>query len=377
MLTYQDSVRHKSWSNFIWSYMFLLISISSCSVSKTTNNTTTKPADMIVRAEIEKMMQNWPDSVQLAIGIVKGEDINTYGFQNLPEGITTIQNADKIFSIGSISKVFTGILLAEAIEERRVSHDTQLSEVLSYPLHQNLEIQLGSLANHSAGLPRLSRGLMLRAAFAPKNPYKVFDHKKMKKYLSKQLQLDTTNIGKFSYSNMSAGVLGYALEQVYEQRYEQLIQEKICQNIAMQSTSCDFKQFGSRLVQGLNQKGKATPTWEFASMQGAGGLFSTVSDMCKFIQAIHKEDKPAFVRAQMPTLQVNDLTTIGMGWHIIKNKKGTDLLFHNGGTAGYTASLLINNTNKTGIIILSNLSAYHKQVGNIDMLALQILTRME
>ena len=67
----------------------------------------------------------------------------------------------------------------------------------------------------------------------------------------------------------------------------------------------------------------------------------------------------------------------GLGWHIIKSKSGTILNWHNGGTGGYSSSMAIDTKSKNGIIILSNVSAFNQNMGNIDKLCFELIETLE
>ena len=68
---------------------------------------------------------------------------------------------------------------------------------------------------------------------------------------------------------------------------------------------------------------------------------------------------------------------IGLGWHILNMENGRELIWHNGGTAGYTSSMGLDIENKNGIIILSNVSAYNEKMGNIDQLLFELIETLD
>jgi hypothetical protein len=64
-----------------------------------------------------------------------------------------------------------------------------------------------------------------------------------------------------------------------------------------------------------------------------------------------------------------------IGWHIIQNKTG-DFYFHNGGTGGYTSSMLMDMQRKKGVVILSNISAFHSKMTYLDTLCFELLRQL-
>lgn len=63
----------------------------------------------------------------------------------------------------------------------------------------------------------------------------------------------------------------------------------------------------------------------------------------------------------------------GLGWHILPNINGNPILWHTGGTGGYSSSIALDKTNKNGVIILSNVSTFHSDMKNIDNLCIDLL----
>ena len=68
---------------------------------------------------------------------------------------------------------------------------------------------------------------------------------------------------------------------------------------------------------------------------------------------------------------------IGLGWHIPKSSWGKDFFWHNGGTGGYTSSLAMDIEQQNAIIILSNISAFHPEMSNIDNLCFDLMKSLE
>lgn len=67
---------------------------------------------------------------------------------------------------------------------------------------------------------------------------------------------------------------------------------------------------------------------------------------------------------------------IGLGWHILKMQNGNDLFTHNGGTGGYSSSILVNVEDHTAVIVLSNVSAFHPNSGNIEQISFKIMSSL-
>ena len=135
----------------------------------------------------------------------------------------------------------------------------------------------------------------------------------------------------------------------------------------------DLIKVKTKLVKGLKPNGKTTSNWDFDVLAGGGAIFSTVEDLSKFALAQFDNSNNELALTQKPTFKVNDNMSIGLGWHILKRKNGGELIWHSGGTGGYTSSMALDLENKNGIMILSNVSAFNKNMGNIDQLCLSLI----
>ena len=112
-------------------------------------------------------------------------------------------------------------------------------------------------------------------------------------------------------------------------------------------------------------------------LAGAGAILSTVEDLSKFALAQFDKENNELILTQEPTFKVNDNMQIGLGWHILKGETGRELIWHNGGTGGYTSSMGLDIENKNGIIILSNVSAFNEKMGNIDQLLFELIETLD
>ena len=88
----------------------------------------------------------------------------------------------------------------------------------------------------------------------------------------------------------------------------------------------------------------------------------------KFAKAVISQNDEALNMLNTPTIAINDKMSVGLGWHIIHSKNGNLVLWHNGATAGYVSSMIVDIKTKRSIVILTNVSAFHPNMGNIDQM---------
>lgn len=279
------------------------------------------------------------------------------------------KNADEntVFEIGSITKTFTGTLLAEAVRRGEVSLADPISKYLpktvKTPSRNGKEITLLDLATQSSGLPSLPRN------FAPKdwkNPYADYTIQQMYDFLS-GYQL-TRDIGaKYEYSNFGMGLLGHILSLRAGVSYEDLTRARILKPLAMNETTITLSPaLKARMAQGYDQSGEPVSDWDFLTFQAAGALRSTAKDMAKFVRANIGSSKSdlaiAFGEAHKPRRDVGGQMKIGLAWHVLSAASG-DIVWHNGGTGGFRSFAGFNEARKKGIVVLSNTAESVDDIG--------------
>ncbi len=279
------------------------------------------------------------------------------------------KNADEntVFEIGSITKVFTGTLLAEAVRRREVSLADPISKYLpktvKTPARNGKEITLLDLATQWSGLPSLPTN------FAPKNlsnPYADYTVAQMYDFLS-DYQL-TRDIGtKYEYSNFGMGLLGHILSLSARMSYEDLVKTRILNPLKMNDTTIVLSPvLKSRTAQGFDENGDPVSNWDFLTFQVAGALRSTAKDMAKFIAAnigASKSDLAiAFTEAHKPQRDVGGRMKIGLAWHILSSSSGA-IVWHNGGTGGFRSFAGFSRARKKGIVLLTNTAESVDDIG--------------
>lgn len=310
----------------------------------------------------------------LSIAIYKNKEISYYNYGDVKRGLNQLPNNKTIFEIGSVTKTFTGILLAQAILSKKMHLNDPVNKYLG-PNYKNLsykgkEIELVHLSNHSSRIHRLPFDLMQKANYDPLNPYANYTKEMVLKYLS-NINIDTFPGVKNEYSNLGMGLLGILIEDVYTKTYEELIREYICQPMEMPDTKIELNNEQiSRLATGYNTEGNETPHWQLGALQAAGGIRSTSSDMIKYVIANLNEVNPSVKLSHYSTYN-DGKNNIALAWHLFTTKKGNELIWHNGRTAGFSSFCGFIKSKETGIVIMGN-------SGNpVDQVALGILKLLQ
>ena len=324
-----------------------------------------------------KYMRDCPAETELSIAFTENGKQTFFGVKRTGDTISIVENNHSLFEIGSNSKVFTAILLAQLVNEKALSLADPVSKFYPFALKQaqkdSVEVNLMHLANHTSGVPRLPSNIN---SLNITNPYADYDTIELNTYLREKMKLLSKPGVKCSYSNLGYALLGDIVSRTAGMSYEQLIKSKICTPLGLNETTISLtEQQKNILVPGRDHKGKIVSNWNFKVFAAAGAIKSTSHDMIRFIEEninLKSGLKPALELCQVPTFKESDRMSVGLGWHII-NKEKKRVYFHNGGTGGYTSAMLFNPDAKKGVVVLSNISALSKNMGIIDQLAFNLL----
>ncbi|MER5862104.1 serine hydrolase domain-containing protein [Kitasatospora sp. NPDC002040] len=193
--------------------------------------------------------------------------------------------ADTRFALGSVTKTFTGLLLAEMVARGEVGYEDPIdrylpAEVLpGYP--QERPITLLHLATHTSGLPRLPVGLI--PAALPRwftDPYATFSRSHLLRALPRTPVRGMPG-AQVRYSSLGCGLLGLALENAAGVRYEELLASRICGPLGLIDTSCGPDREPSHGY----RRGRRVPSFRLPALPGAAALSSTADDMLRYLQA--------------------------------------------------------------------------------------------
>lgn len=265
-----------------------------------------------------------------------------------------------IYEIGSITKVFTGALLARAIRDGRARLNDPVTrfmpDLASNGSLAEHPVTLRQLVTHTSGLPSLPPSFIFRLLFSRKvrsNPYVHFSTDDMLRFLSR---FTFPARRPFRYSNLGAGLLGHILANVYQGDYETVLLEHICRPLGLADTAIRLSgEQRERLVPGYTGQNKPAANWDFRSLEGAGALRSTARDLLDFVQVnVEGTGHPAGDLLQDTHQVLHEEAggpAVGMAW-MVERKSG--IIWHNGGTGGYASFLGFNKENKTGVVVLSN-----------------------
>jgi CubicO group peptidase (beta-lactamase class C family) len=281
-----------------------------------------------------------------------------------------------MLQIGSVTKTFTCLALAEAVVSGSLSLDTPLAEIIrDTPKASNGEqITLGHLASHTAGLPRLPKGLRRQALRNRAEPYSGFTSADLLAALqSLRPHAPGTPV---RYSNFGAALLGQALSQHHQLPYGRVIADRVTGPLGLTDTTIDIgPELASRAAASHSRHKRPVAAWNLGAMPGAGALWSTTHDLQRYLQALitpHSSPmRPALRLVQQPRARANRWVRLGLGWHL-SPLRGTShtMIWHNGATAGSYCYVGFIPETELGVVVLTNTGR------SVDALGVRLLTAL-
>lgn len=308
------------------------------------------PPQMVKRMAHQFMKRNHAPGVAIAIYDNGNEALYQFGVANKETGEPITKTTH--FEIGSITKSFNALILAQAIVDNKITLNQTVNNFLPEQLkNKNIPVDkltFKQLATHTASLPKTPGN------FIPFN-YTLND---MLNYLMKW-QPKWPPGTKYQYSNLGFGLLGIALEGVYGQSFTVLLSQKVLQPLSMSNTFDTQPDSTSGMAKGYGSQGKAVPPFPSAPWrQAAGGIRSTNEDMLKFLKAnlmagnYPDNLKKAIALSQKPHF-IKKEGAIGLAWEILE-RDDMLVLSKGGRTNGFTGFITFIPKKDIGIVVMTN-----------------------
>jgi serine-type D-Ala-D-Ala carboxypeptidase/endopeptidase len=272
---------------------------------------------------------------------------------------------DDVFQVGSVTKAFTGLLLAHLAEAGQVRLSDPATRYL--PGAAPGPVTLLDLATHTSGLPRLPPGMLRYALLRPGDPYALYPQRSFLRAARRSLAAAPGGTRPYQYSNYGFGLLGYLLGQAAGQPYQALLTDRVLQPLGLRATS-----FDARPVQGHSGGRRAGP-WHMGALTAAGGLYSTPADLAILLAACLDPDSSSLGPAIRTALAPRLLPTggeIGLAWHHAV-RDGQRVIWHNGMTGGFSAMVALHPGRRAAVAVLA--SAGGQPPSPLDALVLDAL----
>ena len=314
----------------------------------------------------EPMVQG-DTTVGIAVGLIKGGDQYHYFYGERQKGSGIAPDEGTLFEIGSITKTFTTTILADLA----LSGDLDLNDPVSryypsiseFPRDGDQEITFQHLANHTSSLPRLPdnhRG----QHFDRKNPYQNYTASMMYEFLD-GYKLPYPIGSKEDYSNLGMGLLGHTLGKIKNTSFNDLLLSAT-RELGMHQSYINKPEQIQNYAQPYDGDLKAVPMWEMSEPTlGAGGLKSTLEDLMIYLAInmgqLSSPMDQAIALTHSTSQDLNYPFVMGLGWNkTIKESDQTELIWHDGGTAGTVSMICFVKQLQMGVVLLFNTEIYDR-----------------
>jgi serine-type D-Ala-D-Ala carboxypeptidase/endopeptidase len=341
------------------------------------------PSGPAVQALLQQLVNNYGIK-GIVVGLLDEAGTRRVFAHGHPGSNALPLDGDSVFEIGSMTKVFTGILLADMVRRGEVELADPVADLLPpgtrVPARSGKMITLLDLTTHFSGLPFMPTNL---APADPANPFADYTVKKMYECLS-GYDLPRDPGDRFEYSNLGVGLLGHVLELRAGTTYAALVSDRILWRLGMSHTAVAFTPWmKDHVVRGHNRAGSPVSHWDFPEVAGMGGLRSTMNDMLTFAAAnlsSEENDLILAIRASHRGLrQVGEgvdypgipsafkQARVGFNWFISRPGRRR-ITWTVGLTAGYSTFLGLDIEARRAVVVLTNTG-----LNNVDYVGFHLL----
>lgn len=298
-------------------------------------------------------------AASIVVGLYDAGGREIYGFGAGPGGKPP--DGKTLYEIGSVTKVYTSLLFADAIQKAEVELDTPLAELLppgvTAPKKDGVAIRLVNLSLHNSGLPRIPPTIAKAKDLL--DPYAKYGENELYADLV-HTELNVPPGEVVAYSNFGAGILGFVLGKKLGGGYQKELTDRVLTPLGLADTTFGFPSGAqARRAPGTNDDLVAVPNWRFDALAGAGALVSTARDQLTLIDAeldAASGGTTTLRRAMKLTQEARlegGMTNEGLGWQIDQFGRH----WHNGGTGGYHAYVGFDTKTRRGVVVLASTSS--------------------
>lgn len=306
--------------------------------------------DMTVKAELNKFLKdNHIANAAVSLGIIKnGKESEYYfGVSSFPFGKSANENT--MYEIGSITKTFTATLIQKEITDGRIKLDDPVNKYLTkagraLPSYHGKDITIRDLLTHTSQLPKDPPDYS--NLLHDSNPCKYMTFDSIYSYL-KDVKLNTKPGSSYYYSNIGYAVLGDVLTTVTGKSFCDLMKSEIFNKLKMSDTSLALdRKTQKNMAQGYGINGSKVNNWEFGDYISAGGIYTDLRDMMKWLKCNIYPEKTILHDVLLGSHKV-----LASAWNVTKSDDMTTYE-HGGLTGGYRTEMIFSPNKQIGMVLL-------------------------
>jgi len=341
-----------------------LLSIFSIAQSSTSHDEQPLPSDLEIQGLLKDRVRTLAgdaNGVGIVVGVVGPHGRRVVGYGHRSSGDVRPLDGNTVFEIGSVTKVFTALLLAEMAEKGEIVLNAPVTKYLSadvrVPQRNGHPITMVDLATHTSGLP-----FMPDIVPVYNDPVAVKQARARLYDFLAHYELKRDPGTDWDYSNLGYWLLGEALASRSGMSYEELVQKRVLDPLKLMHTSFEpSAAMRQQLAPGHNAMLEPAPPLAaysiYGAMPAAGGLLSTVDDLLTFVSVAMGYERSPLAKNMKTILQtrrpIEDGEEQALGW-TLTGKGDAQLVMHDGFTWGYASAMAWDPRRRVGVVILSN-----------------------
>lgn len=299
------------------------------------------------------------DSVGYVAGLVDGgvTQLVTAGQSGAADGRAL--GGDTVFEIGSLTKVFTALLLADMVQRGELALSDPVAKYLPPEVHlrdyDGKPMSLLDLATYTSGLPRMPGNIK---PADPQNPYASYTTAQLYDAVSAYVPRYYPG-SHYEYANFGFALLGQVLSLHAGRSYEELLLARVCEPLGLDDTRITLTSgMTARLAPGHDDALRPVSNWDLPAVAGAGALRSTANDLLRFLACCTGRVQTPLTRAAATLLDVRRQTDIvnqyaASGW-FVRTQYGDELVWKDGDTGGYSAFIAYSTQTPRAAVLLAN-----------------------
>jgi CubicO group peptidase (beta-lactamase class C family) len=287
----------------------------------------------------------------ITAAIVDRNGTRFYGEGRFGPGDNRRPDETTLFEIGSLTKPFTALLLADAVQRGEVKLDQPIGTIPGIVAPASITFEM--VATHRSGLPRNPPTMV------PANPRDPFADLSVDKLFAALAEVSLREPGRRSeYSNFGFAILGQSLAKAVGRPFEDLLQERILRPLEMESTTVGWRLADPALLAPPFAGDEPAKNWTASGYAPAGGLVSSTRDLARLLEvALGKRSSPlhsALAACFEPRADGDQGTRTGLAWVVQEMPDGGTIIWHNGATGGYRSFLGFDRKADIGVVLLAN-----------------------
>jgi len=302
----------------------------------------------------------------VSIGIYKDGKKNIFHFGELDPDQNNTPTDTTIYEIASVSKVFTGALVAKAVLDKKINLDVDITNYLEEEFknfnYKDSPVTIRHLLTHTSGLPKFLPESVntLFTEFNESLPFRMdstlqlYSKSAFLKDLHK-FRLDTIPGYNYSYSNVDTELMALILENVYDSSFENILTD-FYKRIGMTTTKIILDSEESKfLARGYGMTGKVVPSESIPLYGADGGIKTTLPDILNFMEFLLNGTNEVAQETLRPLL-ARKTSKLAYYWPIKYDEELGAYYRQHGGGYGTQNWLYIIPKYKIGISVITNQS---------------------